>query len=50
MSVIHNMRARKANMEGPDQSASVVCPVCLCVFDMQLVFEILEQIPKCSKF
>ena len=50
MSVIHNMCARIANMEDPDQSASAVCSVCLCLFDRQLVFEILEQIPKCSVF
>ena len=40
------MLVRIANREDPDQTASWVFAVCLGLFDMQLVFKILEH----SKF
>ena len=46
----HKMLVRIVNREDPDQTASKssllrVCPVCLGLYDLQLVLEILEHLP-----
>ena len=46
---IHKTLVRIANREDPDQTAPKssllrVCPVCLGLYDLQLVFEILEHL------
>ena len=41
---IRKMLFRIANREDPDQTATLVCTVCLSIFGSQLVLEILEHL------